>query len=299
MAPDPTSTVETRTLAQRLAAGNIPLPEALRDALMLAEALRKLHDEGRAHGAVTPNCILLAGTGLDSAPGPRRRRTPYTAPEALDGRAPDARGDMFAFGAVLYELIAGRRAFAGEGAALAEAITSSEPPAVGNPALDRLVATCLAKNPAARWPRMQKVLMELKLLMVAARREEISVPCRRADAPPSPAVHAEMERMEARIAARLKTHEDAVAERARTATDAVEALRPSWPPWSRVGRGSAGTPRIPGPRRGSHRSAHHRSLGERVGSSRRANRPHRTGSDGHTGTLAGVREKRRRGQQRV
>ena len=80
------------------------------------------------------------------------------APEQMEGAAADARTDIFAFGAVLYEMITGRRAFEGKTqASLVGAILKDDPPpvsqteAVAPPALDHLVPTCLAKDPDARY----------------------------------------------------------------------------------------------------------------------------------------------------
>jgi chromosome segregation ATPase len=88
--------------------------------------------------------------------------------------------------------------------------------------VDRLVAGCVAKNPAARWQRMQKIIMELKLLTVAARR---------ADASPAPrgvsdaALRAEIHQLEGRLTARLAAHEKTVSETQEAAGQAVKALR--------------------------------------------------------------------------
>ncbi len=224
MANESGKTLESRTLAQVLAAGRMPLAEALRYAMMLANTLRKLHDEGRAHGALTPRCIVLSDQGLEllAVPG---AITPYTAPEALEGRGADPRTDIFSFGAILYEMLTGNRAFAGEGAELAAALAGAPPAPSGSPIVDRLVANCLAKEPSARWPRMQKVLMELKLLTVAARRAEGATPALRAPAADLAPIRSEMQETEARIAARLEAHEQTMAAFQREVTDAVLKLR--------------------------------------------------------------------------
>ena len=93
---------------------------------------------------------------------------PYMSPEQLRGEAADARSDLFAFGAVLYEMLTGARAFAANSQAeLVAAILEHDPPSVTTrqppapPALDRIVATCLAKHPDDRWPRARDVLREL------------------------------------------------------------------------------------------------------------------------------------------
>jgi len=220
-----TKTNAPRTLAQRMSEGRIPVAEALHYAMSLAEALRKLHDAGKAHGAVTPSGITLTATGLDLIPslGPPATVTPYTAPEVLQGKPADARSDVFAFGALFFEMLTGRRAFDGDGqTALTLALVNSAPPPSGSSAVDRLVAGCVAKSPAARWQRMQKIIMELKLLTVAARRADAQPAARGVS---DAALRSEIQQLEARLNARLAAHEKSVAEIGQVAGAAVTALR--------------------------------------------------------------------------
>jgi hypothetical protein len=213
-------TNEPQTLAQRLAQGRIPAPEAQRYAMILAEALRKIHDAGQVHGGVSPASIFLTGSGLELGPAPRAKGiiTPYTAPELLQGQPPDSRSDLFAFGAVVYEMFSGRRAFEGDGpAALTAAINTATPPSCGSPAVDRLIRNCLAKDPGARSQRMHKVLMEIKLLAVSARRAE--APAVRHEPADAAGLRSEMQQLEGRVAARLQTCEKTVAEIQRAATE--------------------------------------------------------------------------------
>src|ERR1039458_4137984 len=179
-----------RSLAERLNEGKLPVGEALHFAMTLAEALRRIHDSGRVYGALTPSNIGLTGTSVDLAAAPEHtgRVTPYTAPEVLHGKPADARSDIFAFGAVLFEMLTGRRAFQGDSeSSFAAALTNSAPPSSGSPLVDRLVASCVAKDPAVRCQRMQRIIMELKLLSVAARRAETPAPHRCLKEAPPPA----------------------------------------------------------------------------------------------------------------
>jgi hypothetical protein len=212
---------QPQTLAQRLAQGRIPAPEAQHYAMLLAESLRKIHEAGQVHGGVSPTSIVLTGSGLELGPAPRTKGgiTPYTAPELLGGQPPDTRSDVFAFGAVVYEMFSGRRAFEGDGEdALSAAIKTSTPPSCGNPAMDRLIRNCLAKDPGTRWQRMHKVLMEIKLLAVSARRAGVSAAAGRERAADT-GLRAEIQQNEDRVAARLQACEKTVAEMQRAATE--------------------------------------------------------------------------------
>ena len=133
---DENVTNETLTIGQYLAEGPLPLAEALRYAMMLAETLRQLHDSGRTCGALTPSNIAVTDRGLEliAAPSHPSDITPYTAPELLQGQPADVRSDIFAFGAILYEMVMDHRAFAGDSAEeLAASLTTSTPPLSGTP----------------------------------------------------------------------------------------------------------------------------------------------------------------------
>jgi len=184
--------LEGETLAERLAKGALPLDQALRYGIEIADALDKAHRKGIVHRDLKPANIMITKGGaklldfglakLTQAQGFRAQAsevgasmlptTPpgltvqgtilgtfqYMAPEQLEGAEADARTDIFAFGAVLYEMLTGRKAFDGKSqASLISAIMSSEPPPVSTlqpvapPALDQIVRTCLAKDPDERW----------------------------------------------------------------------------------------------------------------------------------------------------
>ena len=219
------TTSEQHTLASRMAEGRIPVSDALHYAMSLAEALRKLHDAGKAHGSLTPAVIVLSGHTVDLIPslGPSPTVTPYTAPEVLQGQPADARSDIFAFGSIVFEMLTGRRAFDGETQTeLKLALSNAAPPPSGSPAVDRLVNSCMAKSPAARWQRMQKIIMELKLLTVAARRADTQVPGRGAA---DSALRAEMQQLEARLSLRLAGYEKTIGTIQSAAGEAAESLK--------------------------------------------------------------------------
>jgi hypothetical protein len=211
------------TLGQLLADGPLPLPEALRYSMMLAEALRQIHDSGRICGALQPSTIVVTDTGVDlsDAAGQPAAITPYTAPEILQGHAPDSRSDIFAFGAMVYEMVMGRTAFAGDNAdALAVSLTISGPPPSGTPALDHLVSNCIAKDPSVRCQRMQKVILELKLLTFAPHAEAVT-----RQQTVTATLRSETHQLEARVAALLETHEKAILDVQQSSIDAISQLR--------------------------------------------------------------------------
>ncbi len=219
------TTIDQRTLALRMAEGKIPVSEALHYAMSLAEALRKLHDAGKAHGGVTPTSVVLSGTAVEliASLGPLATVTPYTAPEVLQGEPADSRSDIFSFGAIVFEMLTGRRAFDGENQTeLKLALCNAAPPPSGSPSVDRLVTACVAKAPSARWQRMQKIILELKLLTVAARRAETPAPARGAA---ESALRSEIQQLEARLSARLANYEKTVGAVQKTAAESVENFK--------------------------------------------------------------------------
>jgi serine/threonine protein kinase len=198
-----------QTLSQRLAESRIPVSDALRYCMILAEALRKLHDGGGVHGDICPETVALTGTGVELLPA----RTgvchgAYTAPEVIQGRAADSLSDIFSFGSVVFELLSGKRVF--------EGLDRSAMTLSGSPALDRLVASCVAPEPANRVQRIQKIMLELKLLSVSVSRST-PVAAARADAQ----LREDVQEMEARITARLDGFEEIMAELQRVVSQSL------------------------------------------------------------------------------
>ena len=141
---------------------------------MLTKSGVKLLDFGLAK-AITPVSPNSSMTALPTvAPNLTQRGTilgtfQYMSPEQLEGKEADARSDIFAFGAVLYEMATGHKAFEGKSqASLIGSILRDEPAAISvvqpmtPPALDRVVKTCLAKDPEDRWQTARDVLLQLK-----------------------------------------------------------------------------------------------------------------------------------------
>jgi serine/threonine protein kinase len=184
--------LEGETLAGRLAKGPIAIKEALGLAIQIADALQAAHRKGIVHRDLKPANIILTRSGaklLDfglariddripadgralstgiTSPGTILGTVQYMAPEQLEAKDADARTDLFAFGAVLYEMLTGRKAFSGESqASVISAIMSAEPPALSMlqplapPALERVVKTCLAKDPDCRWQSAHDLKLEL------------------------------------------------------------------------------------------------------------------------------------------
>ncbi len=191
--------LEGETLAQRLHKGLPTLEQVLQYAIEISDALDKANRKGVTHRDLKPGNIMLTKTGTklldfglaklkqEAAPANvqlselRTASDPltvkgtivgtlqYMAPEQLEGKEVDARTDIFAFGAVIYEMATGKRAFEGKSqASLMVAILEREPPAMSShqpmtpPALDRVVRRCLAKEPEKRWQAASDLCEELK-----------------------------------------------------------------------------------------------------------------------------------------
>ena len=195
--------LDGETVAQRLEKGALPLDQALQVAIEIADALDKSHRQGIVHRDLKPANIMLTkagaklldfglaklkypsgATSLTALPTQSAGLTgegkilgtlQYMAPEQLEGREADARTDIFAFGALVYEMVTGKRAFTGESqASLISSIMSSDPPRLTSlqplsPAvLDRVVAACLAKEPDHRWQSASDVGRQLRWIVEGA-----------------------------------------------------------------------------------------------------------------------------------
>jgi hypothetical protein len=208
-----TEIAQPRTIAERLASDGIPIADALRYAMLLAEALRGIHDTGGVYGALCPASVALTESGLEllSALPPASAVTPYTAPEVAAGGPPTARSDIFSFGAVAYEMLTGRPAFQGESPeALAESILRSNPRPSGVPSADRFLRGCLEKDPCARLQHMQKVVLELKVLKVVSHCSQANAA--RAWEVADAVLRSEIRGIESRMAACLQEQQDRILE---------------------------------------------------------------------------------------
>jgi Tol biopolymer transport system component len=188
--------LEGETLASRLSRGPLPPDEVIRYGTEIADALDRAHRHGVIHRDLKPANVMLTRTGaklldfglarppVDDVFGSETRApgdTPitqagvlvgtlqYMAPEQLESGPVDARTDIFALGAVLYEMCTGERAFPGENqASIIASIIGRQPPAPSTrqpqlpPALDHIIWRALAKNPDDRWQTARDVYLELR-----------------------------------------------------------------------------------------------------------------------------------------
>ena len=219
--------LEGETLAERLRKGAMPLNEILKIGIAVAESLAVAHRQGIVHRDLKPGNIMLTqggaklmdfglakplglqatGAGSGSAPSFTAAATlsgpsplspltsagsiigtiQYMSPEQIEGKEADARSDIFAFGAVLYEMVTGKRPFAGKSQiSLASSILENDPEPVSTvkpltpTAFEHVVTTCLQKNPEERFQAAHDIKLELQ--WIAADRSAPAV----AALPPSP-----------------------------------------------------------------------------------------------------------------
>jgi eukaryotic-like serine/threonine-protein kinase len=191
--------LEGETLGQRLLKGALPAGQVLQYGIEIADALERAHRHGIIHRDLKPGNIMLTKDGaklLDfglarveatATPSDETRTLletqdhkltekgvvlgtlQYMAPEQLEGKEADARTDIFALGAVIYEMGTGKTAFSGNNrTSLITAILASEPPVMTSlqpltpPALERVVKTCMAKDPDRRWQSAQDLKLQLE-----------------------------------------------------------------------------------------------------------------------------------------
>lgn len=159
------------SLAGRMAAGPLPVAEALRIAIATAEALRAVHGHGRVYAGLQPASVMIENGRVQLVPTGQAAITPYFSPERVAGHELDARSDIFSLGAVLYEMLSGRKAFGSSTkAGLRIEILAGEPAELQNvpPAVSQLVMRCLEKKPERRVQRMEILLAALKLQEIIA-----------------------------------------------------------------------------------------------------------------------------------
>jgi len=200
--------VAGKSLDQLIEPRRLPAPEVLTYAVQMADALAAAHSAGIVHRDLKPSNVMVSRDGLVklldfglakvcqpsgvdltalpsgtplSGEGTILGTLQYMAPEQLEGREADARTDIFALGAVIYEMATGRKAFEGKSqASLIAAILEREPPPIstvhplGASALDRTVATCLAKKPDDRWQSARDLLRELQWLKEGRGRRRVT-----------------------------------------------------------------------------------------------------------------------------
>ncbi|MEZ5401575.1 MAG: protein kinase [Bryobacteraceae bacterium] len=187
--------LEGEPLDKRIARGPLPVSEALAIGTQIASALDEAHRKRMVHRDIKPGNVILTASGaklLDfglakaAATGPLAESDAtltqnlttagaivgtlsYMAPERLEGKEGDTRADIFALGAMLHEMLTGKKAFSGDSqASVITTIMTAEPPPVSQvqplatPALDRAIRKCLAKSADQRWQTARDLMSELE-----------------------------------------------------------------------------------------------------------------------------------------
>lgn len=193
--------LEGETLADRILRGPLPINLVLRYGLQIAEALQEAHRAGITHRDLKPGNIMITATGIklldfglaktiatwDGASSQSNNPTQahlltaegsivgtlqYMSPEQIEGKAVDHRTDLFALGAILYEMVTGQRAFSGASqTAIAASILSTNPPAIRTlqpttpSAVERIIITALEKDADDRWQTAHDVARQVRWLL--------------------------------------------------------------------------------------------------------------------------------------
>lgn len=190
--------LEGETVRQRLRSGSLSMRRSVDFATQIVRGLAAAHERGIVHRDLKPENIFITNDGrvkiLDfglakltspeeadsytsatvqvaTEPGLVMGTVGYMSPEQVRGKAADHRSDLFAFGAILYEMLSGKRAFHGDTPAdTMSAILKDDPPELSEtarnvpPALERIVRHCLEKNPAQRFQSAGDVAFNLEAL---------------------------------------------------------------------------------------------------------------------------------------
>ena len=191
--------LEGETLRERMSGAALPQRKAIDYALQTVHGLAAAHEKGIVHRDLKPDNLFITKDGrvkildfglakllavdssqsqtevptrrVDTEPGVVMGTIGYMSPEQLRGKTADHRSDIFSFGAILYEMLSGRRAFRGESTAdTLSAILREDPPELSetnkniNPALERVVNHCLEKNPEERFHSARDLAFAIEAL---------------------------------------------------------------------------------------------------------------------------------------